>query len=183
MHQNVLICVNTASPVATGRETSRQLADKGLTAWQLPYLIFFNICSVCFLSFLNKGAKTDKLQNFQAGLLLQSLQWRCLVTQTVAAELKSPPRADLGPSLGQNGRRHWDHLPRRRFHLSQGWTGTRFNKPLLFSNNLKLSMYTRQWSALRADWVPPWVLAGCGGYGSGTTCHLHCTLNYVGGLL
>ena len=73
---NVLICVNTASPVATGRETSRQLADKRLTAWQLPYLIFFNICSVCSLSFLNKGAKTDKLQNFQAGLLLQSLQWR-----------------------------------------------------------------------------------------------------------
>ena len=106
MHQNVLICVNTASPVATARETSRQLADKRLTAWQLPYLIFFNICSVCSLSFLNKGAKTDKLQNFQAGLLLQSLQWRCLVTETVAAELKSLPRADLGPSLGQNGCRH-----------------------------------------------------------------------------
>ena len=102
----VLICVNTASPVATGRETFRQLADKRLTAWQLPYLIFFNICSVCSLSFLNKGAKTDKLQNFQAGLLLQSLQWRCLVTETVAAELKSLPRADLGPSLGQNGCRH-----------------------------------------------------------------------------
>ena len=42
----VLICVNTASPVATGRETFRQLADKRLTAWQLPYLIFFNICSI-----------------------------------------------------------------------------------------------------------------------------------------
>merc|ERR1711997_1433804 len=41
----------------------------------------------------------------------------------VASEItSSPPRADLGPPLGQNGRRHRDLITRRRFHLPKGWT-------------------------------------------------------------
>merc|ERR1712088_625633 len=46
------------------------------------------------------------------------LQWRWLVT----GRLRSPPRADLGPPLGQNGRRHRDLITWRRFHLPKGWT-------------------------------------------------------------